>query len=683
MTAPFWPVPYRRARSARLRARRGAALVLVLLMTGALAGLALSAVYLASSSTLMTKAFDREQDFKYAADAAVAVGKSRLNHDPYALPDKDYRTIISGERVDAADGRPVPGLTVNVHVGLTGSTTGQFGRFASVVAEARDGRGARFVRRLELTQESFARFAYWTNIENQANGDPILFGGGDQLWGPVWSNDDIEIMATGSGVNATFHDDVGTARTIINKPRGDFRKGPPLERQDVIPLPVSQVGRLPGYAAAGKLSFTAQGGGGASAVRTRLELVALDLNADGDSTDAEEGFVRVYNAVSDPSAGSGVTAVDWLRGDQTVFNCGDFHWVDGAWRFYPAAIHADGNYQARWAGSVPGAHRGAGGTAANMTNNSGDLSEILGAAKGQTGKRYLEDGAPQPRCYPGGHPRLAPVERSGAGFTGSRKVIGGDDTTFTRLGRYGRWESWPDTLSTALTALTTLPATSPRHRSLEEARTLHPLGREANPGTMGVIHVRGTAGVSGTLRGRVTVYSTANLVLLDDLRYASDPSVIDPARQMGLCNDVLGVLADSNVVVADNALNTPQNTAAGMRSLGASSDLFVHGVVMALRTSFTVENFAGAPANAVKCQTNDAGRGCLHLTGGLIQERRGAVGTSGGTGFVKRYSYDRCAAVQPPPYFPTTGRFLDNRYLELDPVGFDPAKLFASLRPNY
>ncbi len=35
------------------------------------------------------------------------------------------------------------------------------------------------------------------------------------------------------------------------------------------------------------------------------------------------------------------------------------------------------------------------------------------------------------------------------------------------------------------------------------------------------------------------------------------------------------------------------------------------------------------------------------------------------------------------PYFPTTGRFLDNRYYELDPVRFDVAALFRALTPNY
>ena len=72
----------------------------------------------------------------------------------------------------------------------------------------------------------------------------------------------------------------------------------------------------------------------------------------------------------------------------------------------------------------------------------------------------------------------------------------------------------------------------------------------------------------------------------------------------------------------------------------------------------------------------------------VIQDTRGAVGTSTSgaspnvTGFVKRYSYDRCAVMNPPPYFPTTGRFQDNRYYELDPVNLNLTQLFKSLSPN-
>lgn len=37
---------------------------------------------------------------------------------------------------------------------------------------------------------------------------------------------------------------------------------------------------------------------------------------------------------------------------------------------------------------------------------------------------------------------------------------------------------------------------------------------------------------------------------------------------------------------------------------------------------------------------------------------------------------------RPPPYFPTTGRFQDNRYIALDPAGFNQVAYFRTLTPD-
>jgi hypothetical protein len=119
------------------------------------------------------------------------------------------------------------------------------------------------------------------------------------------------------------------------------------------------------------------------------------------------------------------------------------------------------------------------------------------------------------------------------------------------------------------------------------------------------------------------------------------------------------------------------------RSMDDTPDLFLHDVVMALGTSFEVENYSGGPSGALTCGASTDGRGCLNLTGGLIQNNRGPVGLVSGEGYVKRYSYDRCATVNPPPYFPTTGRFQDNRYYELDPVRVNSTQSLTSIRGLY
>jgi len=73
---------------------------------------------------------------------------------------------------------------------------------------------------------------------------------------------------------------------------------------------------------------------------------------------------------------------------------------------------------------------------------------------------------------------------------------------------------------------------------------------------------------------------------------------------------------------------------------------------MALNTSFTVANYQVGPP-----------KGTLNVYGGLIQARRGAVGTFSGTtgqklsGYSKDYQYDMRFSNLAPPFFPTTGAY--------------------------
>jgi hypothetical protein len=623
--------------------RRGFALITVIMLTLGMAALGASAVYLSGNAGLLSTSRDREREFKYGAEAAMAMGKSRLNTDPLVFPDTSFVTLMSGQPVVGADGVALPGVTVNLYVGPTGSPTGQFGRFASVVAEARDGQGARFVRRLELTQESFARYAYWSNRETN-NGNTIWFANGDNLWGPVWSNDNISISSNGG---AWFHSEVGTAGTINGKSYGTFSKGY-SERQPRINLPSNtQLSKLPGYAASGNMSFVTPNSGNAAGVIARVEFVAVDLGGSTDSTGADEGFLKVYVANNGED--------NWLRGDWTgakgtTTNCGAFYrTVPGRpKKFFPASVHITGWFRALLvAGGMPLAQ-------AQDTSNA-SLSDILAKSTA--------------KCFLGGDPHLVAVERNNGNFTPVESQIGGDETTFTPVnGAKGRWLVWPGPVDPRLAA-----------KRPWDAQYLFPIYRGLNPGTKGVVSFTGTIGVSGVLRGRTTIYSTGSVIFLDDMRYATDPST-------GKCLDMLGIIATNNITVANNSILGPQWIEPSgpnfWKNFDDTKDLYIHGITMALNTSFGAEQHDSGPTNANDCEGSQNGRGCLYLYGGLIQETRGAVGTTAGYGYVKRYSYDRCAISTPPPYFPTTGRFLDNRYYEIDPVRFDVAQLFAALVPN-
>lgn len=630
----------RRRRPAH-RARRGIALFISMFFVAGIGALALSAIYLTANATLISKSYEKEDDLKYAAEAALAIGKASLNFNPAALPDTGFVSLMQDKPVLAADGNYVPNVKVNMWLGPTGMKNGQYGRFASLVAEARDAGGAGFVRRLELTQESFAKFAYWSNSETNS-GSTIYFASGDQLWGPVWSNDDISIHSTG----ATFHDVVGTARTIAGEGYGTFKRGY-SENQKPIKLPsLDKLSMLSGLAGVGGMSFTATTTGDETTVRKRIEFVAADMNGNSDSTEVNEGFFRVYSVPS--SAG-----VSWLRADwpgassvSAVINCGDWHLtpLDTLPKFFPASIHPTS-----WFRQL--VQNGGMTNAAARAESAATVSTILGHA-----------GA---RCYLGGDPHLVAIARTGV--AGQK---GGEDSTIT-MGVDAKGGSWAIADAT--------PDNNIQARRPWDASLLYPLHRGFNTSTKGVVYVGGTVGISGVVNSRITLYSPNTIVVLDDLRYANDPA-------LSTCHDVLGIIAGDNVVVADNSLNTPEYTKTGgapvIRSLDDTPDTYIHAVIMALKTSFTAENYDQGPTNSGTCQGKANGRGCLYLTGGLIQANRGPVGLTSGAGFIKRYSYDRCAATNPPPYFPTTGRFQDNRYYELDPIRFKVVQLFEGLKPN-
>jgi len=139
-----------------VRPRRGIALVFVLIFVTAMAALAMSSIFMTSTSNLLAKSYDRELDLKYAAEAALEMGKSRVNYDPLFLsfgPGTLYKKIpgLDSVQVDGANGVKLPGIFVRVYAGQTGISTGEYGRFSSIVAEARDQRNNGFIRRLELT----------------------------------------------------------------------------------------------------------------------------------------------------------------------------------------------------------------------------------------------------------------------------------------------------------------------------------------------------------------------------------------------------------------------------------------------------------------------------------------------------------------------------------------------------
>jgi hypothetical protein len=132
--------------------------------------------------------------------------------------------------------------------------------------------------------------------------------------------------------------------------------------------------------------------------------------------------------------------------------------------------------------------------------------------------------------------------------------------------------------------------------------------------------------VEGTLDGRLTIGSLQDVYVEDNIYYEKNPL-------SGYSDDVLGLVAETDVVVAENAAN--------------NSDCEIDAAIFARSNKFMAENWSHRPVS-----------GELRVIGSIVQENRGEVGTFSGlhikSGFSKRYRYDSRLADPNyrPPYFP-------------------------------
>jgi hypothetical protein len=148
----------------------------------------------------------------------------------------------------------------------------------------------------------------------------------------------------------------------------------------------------------------------------------------------------------------------------------------------------------------------------------------------------------------------------------------------------------------------------------------------SNPGFNGAVVSTGRMNVEGTLDGKLSLGSQTNIYVQDNIYYERNPRV-------GSSDDLLGLVAEQNVIVADNAANR--------------NDCEIYGNVFTRTGSLFAENVSGLPI----C-------GKLVVFGSVVQKDRGEVGTYAGgnlkTGFAKSFRYDERLAdgTFMPPFYP-------------------------------
>lgn len=711
-----------------MSARRGSALILVLLMTLAVAGLAIAAIFMSSSAGLLSRFYDREREFRLAAESGLELAIARLARDSsLAVPDTGMIQLTAGFQVTDAAGNLLPRARVNVFASQTGDTTGLLLPFVTLLSVSYDANGTRHVRRADLRRESFSRYALFVD-----SFPTTVTHGPGTVSGRVHSNQDWRGSASGN----RYRDTVSTVAAISGTGTFDVDSVVGVTR---IPYPSdSTFAGLAARAAAADLSFTPVSGSGRG---TRLEFVAFDADGDG-VLEAHEGFAKVFDLASAAgidttrlraspavSTGYSTAAGSWLayyRWDDPIIQnqCGAFYYRDSRWSFFPVSIH-----RSAWARSV--IQRNGSNDEPNVNNG---MMNRLDDYSYEAAAEILSD-IPTARCFPAGSPYLMPAER----FTNVAGAVTGNPATDTvpfgvvtpsggwpasASGGYGGTDStFTDTVRTCTISAASTPAgrcvagsraelgiwrafggtpvasVAGTVRQERERRFLWPVAAPANPASRGVIN--STAGplyVSGVVRGNVTLLVGGRAAMVDRLTLARDPN--DP--EVPACDNGLGVVARGDILVVDGLTSRVRRVgrhdvthtwlldASETVLVGGSSRFTLHGAFMSLAGTFGTENAGATMGDAgaqFSCPTGAASStasngGCLALTGSAVMRRYSPLYTStANSGFRYEGAVDRCQSRGArAPFFPLTNRLTLVRTLEIEPSQANtPAKIRAIL----
>jgi Tfp pilus assembly protein PilX len=148
---------------------------------------------------------------------------------------------------------------------------------------------------------------------------------------------------------------------------------------------------------------------------------------------------------------------------------------------------------------------------------------------------------------------------------------------------------------------------------------------------------------SGTYSGQLTIAAENDVIIDGAIKRASSSA------------DLLGLVANNFIRVkhpvcpstnlgCTNGTVTSETSKgscnSGVNGTGSNSNIQIDAALLAIAHSFIVDHY-------------DCGGtlGTLTVNGAIAQKFRGAVGTTGGTGYVKDYNYDDRLRYQEPPHF--------------------------------
>ncbi len=692
--------------------RRGSALILVLLMTLAVAGLAIAAIFLSSSAGTLSRFYDREREYRLAAESALEAVRSRLMVDTtIAIPDTGVVQLLAGHTVSDASGTVIPRVSVNVYAATTGDTTGLEAPQVTLIAAAYDANGTRHVRRLDLRRESFSRYSVFAD----RFGSTLAFNFG-VIPGRAHTNETWR-----SGAGASYRDSVSAVAGFSGT--ADFLSDS-VSAVPLIRYPAdSTFPRLDTLALAANLAFTPVSGSGSGWRKgSRLALIVFDADGDG-VRESDEGFARVFNLADGHDTtrlNVGLPAVDYYGfwsglsvrwNDPVVQNqCGASYLRAGRWHFIPVATH-----RANWAKNLILAT----GAANFPPENAPGVNAMDDYDYSSTFNVLSQSTA---RCFPAGSPFLLSTERmtnaSGVVTGGVADTVpfgvvtppggwpadapygyGGNETTFTARSRtcrvstggnsgrcdggtlstLGNWVAFPGT------AVSGIGSTI---RQAAELPFLWPLAPTRNAASRRVM--RASAGplfVSGEVAGSLLLKVDGPVRIIERITRATTRN--DPSTAS--CDGQFGVLAQGDVLVANNALTRGRRFSESngsfssfARHLGPETDVALDAHLMSLTGTVGVEGASGSgivPQSCPHGETNNSSGGCLRVTGSMVMRTFSQLQSGGTAGLRYAGSRDPCEnARRRPPFFPLTNRYGFVRTLEIAPSQANtPAKIRALL----
>ena len=165
-----------------------------------------------------------------------------------------------------------------------------------------------------------------------------------------------------------------------------------------------------------------------------------------------------------------------------------------------------------------------------------------------------------------------------------------------------------------------------------------------------VLYVNGDVEVEGSVAGQITVYSSGNMFLIDNIQYLNSDPRNGWFESQGFPH-MLGLVSDRNIIIKNNIRNGKES---GWNNGGGAPNrhsININGSLIALGGSFTFDhqNDEGDPYQGPAPDE----RGIVNLKGSLAQFRRGYLhrDNHGGTGYHTNIVPDERLITRAPPGF--------------------------------